>query len=107
MFAFSAPGESPPPPQRNTHGISSDIRREVSEVRTLVSDIRDVLKGQEGADGQHLSASVTHAPSATNTHLLLPRLKISRQSQLPRDLRLVTLGNYHLRHQGPALDGTS
>jgi hypothetical protein len=66
MFGFSAPGESPPPPQRNTHGIGSDIRREVvSEVRTLVSDIRGVLKSQEGADGQHQSVSVTHAPSAT------------------------------------------
>jgi hypothetical protein len=66
MFVFSAPGESRPPQQRNTHRIGSDIRREVvSEVRTLVSDIRGVLKSQEGADRQHLSVSVTHTPSAT------------------------------------------
>ena len=30
----------------------------------MVSDIRHMLKNQEGADGQHLSVSVTHAPSA-------------------------------------------
>jgi hypothetical protein len=66
MSAFSAPGESPPPPQRSTPGIGSDIRREVvSEVRTLVSDIRGALRSQEGVDGQHQSVSVTPAPSAT------------------------------------------
>jgi GH18 family chitinase len=66
MFAFSAPRESPPPPQRNTHVIASDVRREVvSEVQTLVSDIRGALKSQEGADGRHLSVSIAHAPSAT------------------------------------------
>jgi len=75
MFAFSAPGQSPPPLQRNTpqpparrntRGIVSDIRREVvSEVQTVVSDIRHMLKNQEGTDVQHLSVSVIHAPSAT------------------------------------------
>lgn len=66
MFAFSAPGESRPPPRRNTHGIASDIRRDVvSEVQTMVSDIRHVLKSQAGADGRHLSVSVTRAPPVT------------------------------------------
>jgi len=45
MIAFSAPGESLSPPQRNAHGIVSDIRREVvSEVRTMVSDVRRALQ---------------------------------------------------------------
>ena len=72
MFAFSVPGESPPPPQRNAHGIVSDIRRDVvSEVQTMVSDIRHILKSQEGADGQRLSASVTRALSATECTLTI------------------------------------
>ena len=71
-FAFSAPGKPPPPPRRNTHGIASDIRRDIvsdirrdiiPEVRTVVSDVRRMLKGQEGADSKHLSVSATHAPS--------------------------------------------
>jgi len=66
MFAFSAPGESPPPLQRNTHGTAFDIRREVvSGVQTMVSDIRHMLKNQEGADSQHQSVSVTDTLSAT------------------------------------------
>ena len=76
MSIFSAPGDSPPPPQRNVRGIGSDIRRDVvSEVQTMVSDIRHMLKVQEGADGQRLSVSVTHVPSPSNTHLLFPRVK--------------------------------
>ena len=55
MFASSAPGESPPTPQRTTRGITSDIRRDISEVQTTVSDIRHMLKSQEGADGQRQS----------------------------------------------------
>jgi len=31
----------------------------------MVSDIRHVLKTHAGADGQHLSVSVTHAPPVT------------------------------------------
>ena len=66
MFAFSAPGQSPPPLQRNTYGIASGIHREVvSEVRTMVSDIRHVLQSQERPDVQYLSVSVTRAPSTT------------------------------------------
>ena len=72
MIAFSAPGQPPPPLQRNTHGIGSDIRREVVEVRTMVSDIRHVLKSQEGADSRHLSVSVTRAPSATEYTFTVP-----------------------------------
>ena len=65
-FKFSAPGESPPPLQRNTHGTASNIHRDaVSEVKTMVSDIRHILKSQERADGQHLSVSDIHALSAT------------------------------------------
>ena len=60
MCVFSAPGESPPPPQRNTHGIGSDIRRDVVETKTAVNDIRDTLKGQEGASRQPQSVSVAH-----------------------------------------------
>ena len=75
MFTFSAPGQSPPPlrrntlqppARRNTRGIVFDIRREVmTEVQTVVSDIRHMLKNQEGTDVQHLSVSVTRVPSAT------------------------------------------
>jgi len=67
MFTLSAPGQSPPPTlRRNTHGIVSDIRREVvSEVQTMVSDVRHMLKGQEEADGKHQSVSITRALSAT------------------------------------------
>ena len=70
MLVFSAPGDSPPPPQRNIHGIASDIRRDVvSEVQTMVSDIRHMLKSQEGGDVQRWSASVTYTPSVTECTL--------------------------------------
>ena len=81
MTGSSAPGELPPPLQRNTRGAASDIRRDiisevqtvvsgirhdvVSEVRTAVSDIHHTLKGQEGADGRHQSVSIAHTPSVT------------------------------------------
>jgi len=55
------------------HGIAFDIRRDVvSEVQTMVSDIRHALKSQEGAGGQHLSVSVTYAPSVTEYALTVP-----------------------------------
>jgi len=60
MSAFGAPGESPPPLQRN--GIASNSRRDV--VQTMVSDIRQMLKSQEGGDGRRPPVSVTRAPSA-------------------------------------------
>ena len=52
MFVLSAPGESLPPPQRITYGTPADIRRDIAEVQATVSDIRHMLKSQEGADGQ-------------------------------------------------------
>ena len=77
MFTFSAPGQSPPPAlRRNTHGIVSDIRREVvSEIQTMVSDVRHMLKGQEGADGKHQSVSVLALCPPLNAYLPFPRLK--------------------------------
>ena len=67
MFTCSAPGQSlPPAVRRNTRGIASDIRREVvSEVQTVVSDIRHMLKSQEGADGRQRLVSTTHTPFTT------------------------------------------
>ena len=51
------------------HGTASDIRRVVSEVQTIASDIRHMLKSQEGADSQPQLASVTRIPSLTE-HIL-------------------------------------
>ena len=75
MFSFSAPGKSPPPLQRNTHGIGSDIHRDVVKTQTVVNDIRDMLKSQGGADSQHLLVSVTHGPSVTEFTYTIPRSK--------------------------------
>ena len=65
-FALSAPGESPSPPPRNTHGTILNIRRVVSEAQrdiantqTVVYDIHNTLKNQEGAGGQPHLVSVT------------------------------------------------
>ena len=60
-FAFSAPGESLPPPQRITYGAPADIRRDIAEIKTTVSDIRHMLKSQEGSDGR--GQSVCHLDS--------------------------------------------
>ena len=65
MFGFSAPGQSPPPLQRNTHGTASDIRRVVSEVQTIASDVRHMLKSQEEAGSQPQLVSVTRILSLT------------------------------------------
>ena len=55
MLSFSAPGDSPPPLLRNTHGAIPNIRRDVSEVRrdvadtqTMVSSIHAMLRSQQG-----------------------------------------------------------
>ena len=72
MSAFSAPGESPPLPRRNTLGIGSDIRRDVVEIRTAVKDIHDTLKGQEGAGHQPQSVSVAHTLSLAKYTLNIP-----------------------------------
>ena len=75
MFTFSAPGDSPHPLQRNTHGIGSDIHRDVVKTQIVVNDIRDMLKNQEGAGDQHLPVSVTYAPSTTEYTFTVPRIK--------------------------------
>ena len=65
MFAFSAPGESPPPPLRNTHGTTSDIHRDIVNAQTVARDIRNMLKSQEGAGNQPQSVSVARTLSPT------------------------------------------
>jgi len=71
MCGFSAPGDSPPPLRRNTHGTTPNILRDVSKVhrdvtntQALVSDIHNMLRSQEGIDGQlqlvSLARSVPH-----------------------------------------------
>ena len=118
--ASSAPGKSPSPVPRNTrgtilnirHDAVSEVHRDVVNTQTMVSDIRHMLKSQEGAGSQHLSVSVTHAPSATEyTFTVFQTRSRSAISTAERSkvLRfyLVSLGNCHLRHQGPSLDATS
>ena len=60
MFAFSAPGESPPPQQRNTRRTVSDTRRSSQTISEMYR-----MKRREGSDGQHPSVSVTRTPFAT------------------------------------------
>lgn len=87
VFAFSAPGESPPLP-KNTHGASSSSRRDVvSEVhrdvvntQTLIYDIHNLLKSQEGAGGQFQLVSVTRILPPPTKHSSLLRLKIGQHS---------------------------
>ena len=64
----SAPGEPLPPVPGNTHGTTSNIRRDVvSEVhrdlvntQIMVSDLhRNMLKSQEGTIGQPQLVSIT------------------------------------------------
>ena len=75
-FTFSAPGESSPPVLGSIHGITPNIRRDaVSEVhrgvvrtQTMVSDIHDMLRSQQGAGGQPQSVSATGTlPAAEHT----------------------------------------
>lgn len=108
MFIFSAPGDSPPPLPRVTHGTVSDIRhdvvktrvmvsdvhRDVSNTQTMVSDVhcdvakthtmvsdlhRDMLKSREGTDSQHKSVSDIRIPF---------HRRMNERSSLPR-LKLV------------------
>ena len=53
-FQSSAPGEPQPPSA--TSGIRRDV---VSEVQTMVSDIRHILKSQGRADGQPQLVNIT------------------------------------------------
>ena len=87
-FAFSAPGESPPLPN-NPYGASSSSRRDVvSEVhrdvvntQTLIHDIHNLLKGQEGAGSQLQSVSVARILPLSTKRSLLLRLKTGQHSQ--------------------------
>jgi len=57
MFAFSAPGESPPL-QRSVREIGSDTRCDAAfEVQTIAPDIRHMSKSQESAGYQLRLAS--------------------------------------------------
>lgn len=95
MFKSSAPGESPLPLPRNTHGAVSDIHYDVVKTRTMVSEVhrdvtnthtmvsdlhRTMLKSQEGADNQYQPVSVVCAllHHQTNKRLPLLRLKPSQ-----------------------------
>ena len=77
MIAFSAPGQSPLPPQRNTHGITSDIHRDVVNTRTVVNNIHNMLKGQEGANKQQLLVSVTRVRHRIHIYCLLDSKQVS------------------------------
>ena len=83
VFAFSAPGESPPLPN-NMYETSSDVvselQRDVVNTQTLVRDIHNLLKGKEGAGGQLHSVSVTRILPPPTKHSLLLRLKIGQHS---------------------------
>ena len=65
MLPFSAPGETPPPQLRNTYGTVPNIHQDVVNTRTVVNNIHNMLKGQEGAGYQPLLVSVTHTLSLT------------------------------------------
>ena len=78
----------------------------------MVSDIRHILNGEAGADGRHRLVSVTHVLSITKCTLTVAQTQdrsaistTERSSGL--HLHLVYLGNYHLPHQGSALDATN
>ena len=66
MFAFSSPGESPPPVPGNTHGITPNILRDavpevhrgVVNTQTMVSNIHGMLKSQQGTGGQPQLVSI-------------------------------------------------
>jgi hypothetical protein len=77
-IAYSAPGESLSPRLGNTHGTTSDIRRDVvSEIhhdlvntKTMVSDLHhNMLKNQEGASDQPQLVSFTRTLPLTKRAL--------------------------------------
>jgi len=74
MFTLSAPGPSPPPPSRNTHGTSSDIHQDIANVHRDVVNPNDVvywmLNSQEGTSGQDWSVGVACAPSIAEETLI-------------------------------------
>jgi len=62
MFASSAPGESPPPLPRDTHGTDSKVHRDVVNIATMVSDIhRNMLESNGDDDGQNRMVSNARA----------------------------------------------
>jgi len=72
MFAFSAPGDSPPPPPKNTHGATSNTRRDVSVVhhgvtntQAMISNIHNMLKSREGIGGPPQLVSIARTLSLT------------------------------------------
>ena len=68
----------------NTHALVSDVHCGVSNTHAIVSDIhRNVIKIQEGSDGQHQAVRDTRCSSASlNKCLPPPRLKIGQRSRL-------------------------
>ena len=109
---FSAPGESPPPLLRNTHGTASDIHRDVVNTRIVVNNIHNMLKSQEEAGYQPQLVSVIRILSLTEYTLTIAQtqkrsvISIAERSSVLH-LYLVSLENYHLRHQGSSLDATN
>ena len=72
MCGSSAPGDSLLPLRGNTHGTTPDVRRDVSEVhrdvtntKALVSDIHNMLRSQEGIGGQLRLVSLARSLSLT------------------------------------------
>jgi len=69
MFPYSAPGESPLPQLRNTHGTASGIHQDVVNTQNVVKNIQNMLKSQEGAGHQPQLVSVTRTLSLTGYKL--------------------------------------
>jgi len=117
----SAPGQLLPPPPRNTHETTFNIRRDVvSEVhrdlvntQAMVSDLhRNMLKSQEGASGQPQSVSVARNLSLTERTLTVAQTQNRSVISTVQRFRVLCLyvarlGNYHLHHQGSSLDAMS
>jgi len=70
----------------NTHTLVSDVHHDVASTHIVVSDIcRDMLKREEGTDGQHRAVSDTHALTPPSRHLSPPRFKTGQRFRLPMD----------------------
>ena len=99
----------------NTHVMVTDIQYDVANTRTVVSELHHnvantqaivsgihstMMKNQEGAGGQNMSVSATHAYPSLNKRSSLHRLTPDQQSRSPVE-------NPHHRRRGPSLDATS
>ena len=63
---FSAPGQTPPPQLRNTHGTSSDLHQDIVNTQNMVRNIQNMLKSQELVTSHQIqSVSVTRIMSLT------------------------------------------